>query len=121
MAWEKTWTVTFRCYRCGRKFILRHLTFEKIEALHPVLPCPFCDARPVVQPVRLEAASKAHFLVGLSDEMETIYRKRRGENMWHCDPSCPQWPGADFIALDVAPGTGLLCNECVTKTSQLSY
>jgi DNA-directed RNA polymerase subunit RPC12/RpoP len=113
MPWGKTWTVVFRCYDCRRKFTVRHNTFDRIEALQAVYPCPFCGARPVVQ--RAPQLSKVHILVELNDDLETIYRKYQDANTWHFNPSCTHWPADDYIALDVAPRSEQLCNECAVK------
>lgn len=115
MAWSKTWTVTFRCYACSGKFIMRHVTFEKIEELHAVQPCPFCGARTLAQPGPYEHLSRAHRLVELSDEMELVYRRPQEGDTWHFEPTCSQWPAHDFIALEAAPRVEQLCNECSYK------
>jgi DNA-directed RNA polymerase subunit RPC12/RpoP len=116
MVWGKTWTVVFRCYNCGRKFTVRHVTFDQIEALHAVYPCPFCAARPIVKPAPHDRANKAHHMVELSDEMEMVYRKYRDGDTWHFDPDCSQYPVDDYLALDAAPRTEQLCNECSVKS-----
>jgi len=118
MAYAKTWTVIFRCYHCGRRFTLRHVTFERVDALHAVAPCPHCGARPVVKSWPDEsAASRSHRLVELSDDMETIFRKAAGADTWHFDPECTHWPAENFIELEAVPRIGRLCNECGAKDS----
>src|SRR5256885_14413612 len=107
MVWAKTWTVVFRCYNCGRKFTVRHNTFDRIEELQTVYPCPFCAARPIVKPA--PQPGKAHRLIELNDEMETVYRKYRHDDTWHFNPGCSRWPSDNYIALDIAPRVEHLC------------
>jgi len=116
MAWSKTWTVVFRCYACSGKFTVRHVTFEKIEELHTVQPCPFCGAKPLAQQAQYEHLSKGHKLVELSDEMELVYRRPQQGDTWHFDPACSRWPTDDFIALEAAPRMEQMCNECSKKS-----
>lgn len=111
-----TWTVVFRCYSCGRKFTIRHITFDRVEVLRAVYPCPFCAARPIVKPPPYEAANKAHFLVDMNTDIETVYRKHPDSDTWHFHPACSQWPTDDYIALEAAPRLEQLCNECRVKS-----
>src|SRR4051812_8028660 len=112
--WSKTWTVVFRCFHCGGKFTVRHVTFDRIEELHAVQPCPFCGTQPIIR----RDAGQAHYLIELNDDMETVYRRRQRGDTWHFDPSCPQWPSDDYIALEAAPRVELLCDECSVKRPQ---
>ncbi|HEY1372518.1 MAG TPA: hypothetical protein VGH50_08610 [Candidatus Binatia bacterium] len=114
-AWSKTWTVVFRCFQCGGKFTVRHVTFETIEALYAVQPCPFCGVRPIAQLGSNERLCRGHSLVELSDDMEIVYRRRQQGESWHFDPACSQWPLDDYIALEAAPRVELLCDECTDK------
>ncbi|HTM10479.1 MAG TPA: hypothetical protein VL754_18990 [Verrucomicrobiae bacterium] len=113
MALGKTWTAVFRCYHCGGKFTIRHNPLDRIDALQAVYPCPFCSARPIVRIAPDE--SRGHRLVELNDEMETVYRKNPRGDTWHFHPACSHWPAQDYIALDMAPRTEHLCNECTVK------
>src|SRR4051812_38937439 len=83
---NKTWTVVFRCYNCHKKFTLRHITFDKIDQLHTVYPCPFCGTRPIVNARPRHVTNRSHDLIELSDEMETVYRKFRHGDTWHYHP-----------------------------------
>jgi DNA-directed RNA polymerase subunit RPC12/RpoP len=107
--------VVFRCYECSGKFTVRHVSFEKIEALYAIHPCPFCGARPIAQLPSNERLSRGHSLVELNDEMEIIYRRPQLGDTWHFDPGCSQWPADDYIALEAAPRMELLCDECSDK------
>jgi hypothetical protein len=80
-------------------------------------PCPFCDARPIVQLPPNERLSKAHVLIDFTDAMEAVYRKEQDGDIWHFHSSCSQWPLDDYIALDVAPRAEQLCHECSAKAS----
>src|SRR5689334_19957709 len=46
---------------------------------------------------------------------ETVYRKYPESETWHFTPDCSQWPSEKFIALDVEPRVGQVCNECRAK------
>ena len=118
MSPSKTWTVIFRCFHCRRKFTVRHITFDRVWALHAVYPCPFCAARPVIYPPQPRQPLKAHTLVELNAEMETVYRKYPHSQTWHFAPECSQWPSENFIALEAEPRAGQVCNECRVKNSE---
>jgi hypothetical protein len=114
MIWSKTWTVIFRCYACGRKFTIRHITFDRVWALHAVYPCPFCYAKPAVFPLP-SSAIKAHTLIELNADTETVYRKASSGDTWHFAPDCSQWPNESFVLLEAEPKAGHVCNECRVK------
>jgi hypothetical protein len=118
MIWSKTWTVVFRCYNCARKFTIRHVTFDRIWALHAVYPCPFCSAKPAVYPLPQSGAMKAHALVELNADKEAIYRKAPASETWHFTPDCSQWPNENFVILEAEPRRGHICAECRGKQSR---
>jgi hypothetical protein len=117
MIWSRTWTVVFRCYQCRRKFTIRHITFDRVWALHAVYPCPFCWTKPVVFPRPQSAEIKAHTLLELNADTDTVYRKISSGDTWHFAPDCSQWPRENFIVLDAEP-RGDICAECRGKKSR---
>jgi len=44
-----TWTIVLRCYSCGTRFTLPHLSFDTITTLPLVAPCPWCGTQPVIR------------------------------------------------------------------------
>ena len=47
----------------------------------------------------------------------TVYRRRRGKDVWHWCTNCSNWPEKDFFVIEreFRPTTYELCNECLTK------
>jgi hypothetical protein len=42
------------------------------------------------------------------------YRKLPGRlNQWHNNPSCPDWPMADYVLTDMVPADQDLCETCI--------
>jgi predicted RNA-binding Zn-ribbon protein involved in translation (DUF1610 family) len=101
-----------RCFRCSGSFIVSHISIERVKMVAAIFPCPACGARPVV---RADAESRLHRLIDFSDELETVYRKRKELEIWHFTPDCPLWPSDEFIELNARPKLGEMCRECLCR------
>ena len=64
------WAAALRCYNCGEKFRVEDVTFDKVNGLALVVPCPSCGARPFIAPPGGPEASRLHKLIELVDWLE---------------------------------------------------
>jgi hypothetical protein len=99
---SKVWTCDFRCFRCGKEFIINRLTVEDAYAALALIPCPHCAAVPSI--------NTAHRLVDL-ESANLPYRKKSDGQVWHYSEYCSQWPVEDFVELEFPPASQI-CNEC---------
>lgn len=44
------------------------------------------------------------------------YRKRKGNDTWHWQPDCSNYPVLSFDSAQSKPTSGELCNECKAKS-----
>gem|GEM_PF-488213 len=115
MGREPKWTVVLQCYRCHEDFLISHVILERVKMLGGVCPCAVCGAKPSVSESRL------HRLVDFTDVMETVYRTRAEERIWHFVAECSAWPAREFIELNSRPTIdGRLCEECVDRLHNFS-
>ncbi|HEY6200549.1 MAG TPA: hypothetical protein VI231_18240 [Candidatus Binatia bacterium] len=75
MAWSATWTIVLRCYSCGTRFTLPHLSFDTITTLPLVAPCPWCGTQPVIRSkTDGDSRSKMHEVLDLTYDRRNRYR-----------------------------------------------
>ena len=110
MARQSTWTVVLRCYNCEENFVVSHVILERVRMVAAVCPCTMCGAKPAVN------KSLFHRLVDFNNTLETLYRRRAKEEMWHFVPECSSWPSSEYIELNARPRVaGGMCEECIDR------
>ena len=49
-----------------------------------------------------------------------IYRRHKGERIWHFCRNCPAWPDRAYEERTIEPAREMLCTDCTARNDQLN-